>query len=572
MNRAKTIVSLASDVRWHVLGSSGMRLLVVGSRISIGLLMARVLGGVLRGDGPSGGAALGLAVAIALQFALVWASHRVAQATAAVTKERLRAAAFAKLVELGPGKIVGERTGEIQTLMVESIEALEAYFSDYLPALVVAVVVPLAVVAGLGFVDPWLGGTLLAFVLGAALLPILFDRPLAAKSEAGWTVYLALGAEFLDAVQGMVTLKAFGASPRRRRELEDKSDRVATEGIRTLFVALGRAAIVTAMTLGGAAVTIWLAATRAAEGKLDPATLLGSLLVVREALRPFSDLARAVHASLSAHGAAEQLHAWFAQTPPVSEVEQPEPVPKGALDIAFEHVSFGYSQREGTVVHDVSFRASAGETVALVGASGAGKSTILALLLAFVAPRSGRILVGGANTRTMKLDDLRARIAVVSQDTYLFAGTVRENLTLSRPNATPAEVEKAARAADAHEFITKLPDGYDTVLGENALRLSGGQRQRLALARAFLKDAPILVLDEPTANLDARTEATILAALRELSRGKTTLVVAHRLSNVREADRILVLENGKVVEMGRHIDLVARRGTYARLIDAQEVA
>jgi ATP-binding cassette, subfamily C, bacterial CydD len=214
---------------------------------------------------------------------------------------------------------------------------------------------------------------------------------------------------------------------------------------------------------------------------------------------------------------------------------------------------------------------AAGETVALVGSSGAGKTTVLNLLLRSFDPQHGRLVIGGVDARHMPLAQLRSLFALVSQETYLFHATVAENLRLARPNADQAALEAATRAAHAHDFIMGLPAGYDTVVGERGLRLSGGERQRLAIARALLKDAPILLLDEPTSSVDAEHEELIQEAIRRLAQGRTTIVVAHRLSTVADADRIVVLEDGRVVESGRHAELLVAGGPYARLIAAQQI-
>ena len=219
---------------------------------------------------------------------------------------------------------------------------------------------------------------------------------------------------------------------------------------------------------------------------------------------------------------------------------------------------------------DVSLEIREGETVAIVGRSGAGKTTVASLLLRFFDPQEGRLAFGETDFRDIPLEDLRQYFGYVSQDTYLFYGTIEDNLRIGRPDATPEEVRDAAGKANIHAFIQSLPDGYETVVGERGAKLSGGERQRIAIARALLKDAPVLILDEATSNLDGANEAAIRQALSHLTKGRTTIVIAHRLSSVVHADRIVVLDDGRVAESGRHGDLVSRDGHYAELVRAQQ--
>jgi ATP-binding cassette, subfamily B, bacterial len=272
-----------------------------------------------------------------------------------------------------------------------------------------------------------------------------------------------------------------------------------------------------------------------------------------------------------AAGAMERLTELLAARPAISAPAQPLALP-GKLrgEIAFEHVDFRYPSRPETLaLNDYTLSVSSGETVAVVGPSGAGKSTTFQLLLRFYDPQRGRITIDGSDIRRFRPEELRQQIGFVPQDTVLFGASARENIGYGRPGASEAEIEAAARAAAADQFLRELPAGYDTFLGERGTRLSGGQRQRIAIARAILKDPPILLLDEATSSLDAESERLVQAALGELMRGRTTLVIAHRLATVLKADRIVVLEAGRVVAIGNHAQLMRSSPLYARLASLQ---
>ena len=320
----------------------------------------------------------------------------------------------------------------------------------------------------------------------------------------------------------------------------------------------------------------WLGGREVLADRLTAGDLVAFIVYALNIARTVGGGSRLYTSFNSAAGASERLFELLDTAPEIADAPGAVPLPapvRGA--VAFEHVSFGYGTPtlDGTlsapVLHDVSFRVEPGETVALVGPSGAGKTTLLALLPRFYDPDAGTITLDGHDLRTLPVASVRAAVAVVAQDVQLFGASLADNIRYGRLDATDAEVEAAARAANAHDFIAALPDGYATPVGERGVKLSGGQRQRVAIARALLKNAPVLVLDEATSALDSASEAAVQDALALLMRGRTTVVVAHRLATVRDADRIVVLDAGRVVETGTHDALVARGGLYASLAARQ---
>ncbi|MBL7499037.1 ABC transporter ATP-binding protein [Frankia sp. CN7] len=566
-------MSLASGVAGYVATASAIRLAVVATAIAQGFLLAAVLEHVLAGEGIGAqrDRVVAIGALIVARFALTWAGEPVTEATGAATKELLRGRAFAKVAALGPGHVAGARTGELRATLVEGIESLENYYGRFLPSLVAAVAAPLAVVAVLAPRDAWLALLIAGFAVAAVVLPPLWAGPLEERSEQRMSAYIGLGAQFLDTLQGLVTLKAFGAADRRRDDLRRGSDQLITRWIREMAAALVPLAIYHLAIVGGVATVAAVAAARAANGGLAAGPMFLALFLSVQALRPINVLAAAYHTTYEAGTAADRLHALFATVSPAPVRSTATPAAGLAPSITFDRVTFAYDTRERPVLSDFSLQVDPGRTVAVVGPSGAGKTSVVSLLLRFFDPRQGVVRIGGRDVRDLPSDQLRSMIALVAQDTYLFGGTVAENVAMARPGASRADVETAARVAGAHEFIAALPDGYDSPVGERGLRLSGGQRQRLAIARAVLADAPILVLDEATASVDAAAEASIQSALDQLTAQRTTLIIAHRLSTVRNADQIVVLDDGRVVETGRHDELVTHAGAYARLISAQEV-
>jgi len=566
------VLALAHGVRPWIAVGTALRLLVLACYLAQGYLLAAVLGGLLvgRGIGEQVGPLVWLVALVVVRAVLLWAGSVTAQATGARTTELLRGRAFRKLAELGPVHLTGARTGELREALVDGVESLERYYGSYLPALIAGLVAPVSVVVLLAVQDVGLALLVALFAIAALVLPKLWQRPLKARSSERMTAYFGLGARFLDVLQGMPTLKLFGAAGRQRHELAQSSERLIRQWNREMAVALVTGGIFALAITGGLAATAVVAALGVASGELAVGTMFLALFLAREALRPIGVLAGAFHQTYAANEAATRIHRLL-DTPPTVAPSADVPVAADlAPAVSFEGVRFGYAP-DRPVLDGVGFDVPPGATVAVVGPSGSGKTTLVSLLMRFVDPDRGSIRIGGRDLRELPVEQVRAMIALVAQDTYLFSGTVRENMLVARPDAAQEELEAAARVAGLHDAVLALPDGYDTVLGERGRGLSGGQRQRLAIARAVLADAPILILDEATASVDAATEAAIQAALDQVTVGRTTLVIAHRLSTIRHADRIVVLDGGRVAEIGRHDELLAAGGTYARLVSAQTV-
>ena len=561
--------------------TEGLRLRIAGA-VALGLLSAAVgiarlallgwlLGRVFQGEGfgdlvlPIVAVAAAMLARGVLEYWRTMAAHH----TAALVQLQIRARLFDQIAALGPGQFGGQRSGDVLLSVIDGVEQLETYFGQYLPQLVVAAVTPFGIFVFAAFLDLPLAGVLLGFALLTLVAPVAFHHWDMRAAKARQAAYAAYGAELLDSVQGLATLKAFGQSSARGRFLAGKAHELFRSTMWVLASNSASRGITDAGIAVGAAAALGVGAARVADGTIGIEVLLIVLMMGVEVFRPMRDLRALLHTGMHGQSAAESLFRLLDTRPAIEDADGAADAAPLAPTLAFEDVHFAYPGGRRAAHAGLSFTVGAGERVGIVGASGAGKSTILRLLMRFDDPQEGRILLGGQDLRTLDRAALRARFGVVNQDTYLFHGTAAENIRFGKPDASDAEIEAAARAANAHGFIARLPQGYDTVIGERGIRLSGGQRQRIAIARALLRDAPILLLDEALSSVDAENEAVIQDALGRLMGGRTVLIMAHRLSSVIDADCILVLDEGRVVESGRHADLMAKRGVYHRLMADQ---
>jgi ATP-binding cassette subfamily C protein CydCD len=511
---------------------------------------------------------LGIAVVMVLRGAFDYWRIMVAHETAGAVQKRLRRTLYDRIAAMGPGRVLQQRSGALTLSLIDGVEQLETYFGQFLPQFLIALLTPILIFAVIAFIDLPIAVVMLVFGLIALFAPGLWHRFDVRRSAARQVSYESFAAEFLDSIQGLATLKAFGQSKARADKLEIEADTLFRRTMWVLATNVLSRGITDSAIACGAAAALALGAYRVEGGALSLTALLVILMLGVEIYRPMRDLRSVLHQGMVGMSAAQGIYKILDAKPDVIDAASPA---KTALrpELCFDNVTFRYPGTRRIVHEGLSFTVRPGERIGLVGTSGGGKSSIVRLLLRFYDPEKGTIKLDGKDLHQLTFAEVRGMIAVVNQDTFLFHGTVADNLRMGKAAASQAEIENAAKTANIHDFIASLPQGYDTLIGEKGIKLSGGQRQRVAIARALLRDAPILVLDEALSAVDAENEATIQAALDKLMQGRTTLVLAHRLSSVIGCDRILVLDQGRVAEEGDHASLLHRGGIYARLMAEQ---
>ncbi|MFE7120373.1 thiol reductant ABC exporter subunit CydD, partial [Streptomyces sp. NPDC057654] len=538
------LLTYARATRLFLVATVALGLAGAGLVIAQAMLIADIVVGAFQHGRTAGdltGRLLLLGAVAVGRAAVAWLTELAAHRASASVKSELRLRLLAHAAKLGPGWLSRQRTGELTTLATRGIDALDDYFARYLPQLGLAAVVPVAVLARIVTAD-WVSALIIVITLPLIpLFMILIGWATQSTMDRQWRLLSRLSGHFLDVVAGLPTLKVFGRAKAQAESIRSITADYRRATLRTLRIAfISSFALELLATVSVALVAVGIG-LRLVRGELDLYTGLMVLVLAPEAYLPLRQVGAQYHAAAEGLSAADEVFAVLESEPAAAPGAETAPR-AGEAALTVERLVVRHEGRARASLDETSLEVAPGETVAVVGPSGVGKTTLLNAVLGFERPVSGRVLVGGKDLSSLSPESWHDQVAWVPQRPYLFAGTVGENVRLARPDADDAQVRDALREAGALDFVSMLPHGTDTRLGEDGAGLSAGQRQRVALARAFLADRPVLLLDEPTANLDGETEASVVDAVRRLAVGRTVLLVVHRPALLAVADRVVRLE------------------------------
>ena len=510
-------------------------------------------------------------IIIAGRGILTWINEVSANEVAVKIKSDLRDRLFNHILNLGPAYTRGQRTGELTTAAVEGIEALDAYYSQYLPQLIITALVPISILLVVFPLD-FLSGVVM--LVTAPLIPffmIMIGKGAEIVTRRQYQTLSRLSAHFLDSLQGLTTLKLFGQSKAHAKNIAQVSNQFRDTTLNVLKITLLSALALELLASLSTAVIAVEIGLRLLYARMEFREAFFLLILAPEFYLAFRMLGARFHAGMAGTTAAKRIFEILETPVPTARTNTDTPISDSQLtNIEFSSITYAYPEEITPALSDINLQIKAGQHIALVGPSGAGKTTLANLLLRFAESTSGKITINDRRLSDISIDSWREQIAWVPQKPYLFNDTIFANVRLGKSSATDEEVIEATKAAHLHEFIETLPEQYETVIGESGARLSGGQAQRLALARAFLKNAPILILDEPTSSLDPETESLLEESTHRLMHGRTVITIAHRLNTVFNADQIIVLDKGCIIEQGTHHELLTKNGKYAEMVKAHQ--
>lgn len=570
----RRVIELTKGIKCSILFKALLGVAVSGTYVAQAVLLGKIVGQLYSKEELSAviQTILYVSAVIASRLILIYYNSVYGKKIIGKVKNILRRRIYDKLLKLGPAFLDDERTGKLGSTMVSGVDYLEGYLTLYIPQILVCVIACGAMLIYVFSLHYILGIISTAALIAVLISPVAFGKILSESSNAHWTAYRNLTAEILDGIQGITTAKVYNAQERLGKLLKEKMRTLFSETMRNLKVNLAEIGISNFASGIGTSFTLAVAALLTSAHIIPSSSLLTLLFMTNEVFRPANELTAYFHQGFMGLTSLGGIFALLDEEEKIKDEGTKTIDIKSAdgFEIRYKNIEFAYSEKKNTVFKNLNFTVAKNEKLAVAGESGSGKTTIVNLLLRFYEPTSGSIYINGTDIKDLTLKSLRSLITVVSQETYLFNGTIKENLLHANEDADEEKLIDACKAANIHSFIQSLPDGYNTKVGERGLNFSGGQRQRIAIARAVLKNSPIVVLDEATSSVDTENENEIKQSLNHLLRNRTSITIAHRLNTIENSDRILVLYRGEIVEEGSYKELILKDGYYKKLVEAQQ--